>query len=149
MKIKLIDKHYLYQRDDQTCRFCGRALKFGKKSIDHYLPRSHGGTDDVFNLVISCKSCNCMKKSSIPPDVEQVHIALFTQAVKDRKVICKSHLRVTPTELESYTINIVRSYASGEFTVFESPDIRFYVKENLVHQITHLHKNPLTDDDWI
>lgn len=145
MKVKLIDKHYLYLRDEQICQFCGKALKFGKKSIDHYMPRSRGGTDDVFNLVISCKSCNCEKRNAIPSDVESRHIALFIRAVMDRKILCKSHIRMTPSDFEMAAMNTQKSYAGGMYTIFETPVMRFYVKDNLVHQIVHLHT--MSDDD--
>lgn len=42
------------------CHWCGCKLgKGGKKAtIDHMVPRSKGGSDAEFNLVLSCESCN-------------------------------------------------------------------------------------------
>ena len=33
--------------------------------IDHKIPRSHGGTDDLSNLVLSCQRCNLKKRDKI------------------------------------------------------------------------------------
>jgi hypothetical protein len=52
-----------------TCRpLCGvptRLLPDGlvDATIDHVLPRYHGGPDDIDNLVLACKSCNSQKNT--------------------------------------------------------------------------------------
>lgn len=32
-------------------------------TVDHVIPRSKGGTDEMSNLVIACHSCNCSKQA--------------------------------------------------------------------------------------
>jgi 5-methylcytosine-specific restriction endonuclease McrA len=73
------------KRDNFTCRYCGRSvssedLPVSRKSddpaldelmvqlklakyevileVDHVIPRSRGGGDDMDNLVTACKDCN-------------------------------------------------------------------------------------------
>jgi hypothetical protein len=48
-------------RDDFTCRYCGRSAPEVVLHVDHRLPRSRGGTDDLDNLVTSCADCNLGK----------------------------------------------------------------------------------------
>lgn len=59
---------YLVDRDGTGCAICGRkinmSLKSGPKgsrrgpSVDHIVPRSLGGTDDITNLRLACWGCN-------------------------------------------------------------------------------------------
>lgn len=46
------------KRDGFTCRYCGGPAR----AVDHVTPRSKGGTDDPFNLVAACGSCNSGKR---------------------------------------------------------------------------------------
>jgi len=75
----------VFKRDNFTCRYCGRSvssedLPVLKKSddpaldelmvqmklakyevileVDHVIPRSRGGGDDMDNLMTACKDCN-------------------------------------------------------------------------------------------
>lgn len=60
----------LTERDGFTCHYCGNSLTnslagFNKDgaSIDHVTPKDCGGTDDLQNLVLACRSCNQKKRS--------------------------------------------------------------------------------------
>ena len=48
-----------------VCAVCGRPLVQSKVTIEHYIPKYHGGTDDERNLLPLCKSCNKSKGSRI------------------------------------------------------------------------------------
>lgn len=41
-----------------------------RKTIDHLIPRSKGGTDDESNLVIACRKCNEAKGVMMPYEFE-------------------------------------------------------------------------------
>ena len=60
-------KSRLLEKTGGVCAVCGRPLGFGKVTIEHYIPRYHGGTDDERNLLPLCKSCNKRKGSRIVP----------------------------------------------------------------------------------
>lgn len=50
------------QRDGRVCRYCGRRI--GRREplhLDHVIPRSRGGSDEVDNLVVACIGCNTRK----------------------------------------------------------------------------------------
>lgn len=146
MKVKQVDKHYLYLRDGQNCYYCGRKLMYGKVSLDHYLPRSAGGTDDVFNLVTSCKKCNGGKRNDIPTDVEKKHLEGFIQGVAAGKILGASVLKIGHNELADRCKLVKKAYASGGFTLFESDTERFFVKDNTICQITQLRQTQLLMD---
>lgn len=49
----------VWERDDFTCQRCGARRRL---SIDHIIPRSKGGTDDLANLQTLCSPCNSGKR---------------------------------------------------------------------------------------
>lgn len=54
---------YILKRDNYTCTYCGcRGVKM---EIDHIVPVSKGGTNDIGNLTTACGPCN-RKKSNKP-----------------------------------------------------------------------------------
>ena len=44
----------VFIRDQMTCRYCGDQASH----IDHVIPVSFGGTNDIENLVAACPFCN-------------------------------------------------------------------------------------------
>ena len=73
----------IFERDDYTCRYCGvrheEIRRFNdfpywgnggrwvaNLHVDHVVPKSRGGTDEVANLVTACPSCNREKYNRAP-----------------------------------------------------------------------------------
>ena len=40
-------------------------MRIDKWTIDHFIPKYHGGTDDFRNLIPLCKACNRAKGSRL------------------------------------------------------------------------------------
>lgn len=59
----------VFRRDDFSCRYCGRSSPTVTLHVDHVQPVSDGGSDDIDNLVTSCRACNLSKgaKTGINP----------------------------------------------------------------------------------
>lgn len=54
----------LYLRDGCACVWCGQTLEEGcTLTLDHVIPREHGGTHEASNLVTACLSCNSRRGS--------------------------------------------------------------------------------------
>ena len=55
----------VFRRDKFTCQYCGFVgdtfETWAFLIIDHFKPKSKGGSDDPDNLVTSCSLCNFMK----------------------------------------------------------------------------------------
>jgi hypothetical protein len=51
----------VFKRDSFTCQYCGRKAPDVILHADHIHPKAEGGTDDVLNLVTSCRDCNLGK----------------------------------------------------------------------------------------
>lgn len=135
MKKKYIDKQYIYEREDKKCYFCGKNLYKNKVTLDHYYPRSLGGTEEVFNLVSSCKKCNNRKKSSKPEDYLEHWILYFIKGIHGGRIVPPngmSHKSLIEV-ISECKINHV--YKSGDFTIFECSNKRFYVSENKINRI--------------
>jgi len=51
----------LYKRDIYTCQYCGKKLPTEDLTIDHVVPKSHGGKTTWENCVLACYNCNAKK----------------------------------------------------------------------------------------
>jgi 5-methylcytosine-specific restriction endonuclease McrA len=51
----------VFDKTDGRCWYCGKLFE-DDHTIDHVLPRSRGGKEDIENLVPCCKPCNSAKR---------------------------------------------------------------------------------------
>ncbi|MCP4942638.1 MAG: HNH endonuclease [Rubripirellula sp.] len=58
----------LFARDDHTCQYCGQNQPVHKLSMDHVVPRSHGGPTTWENIVCCCLRCNSRKGGRTPKE---------------------------------------------------------------------------------
>ena len=58
-------KSRILEKTGGVCAVCGRTLAYEKVTIEHYIPKYHGGTDDERNLLPLCKNCNKSKGSRV------------------------------------------------------------------------------------
>ncbi len=59
----------LSEIDGGRCFYCGRKLKDKDTHIDHFIPWSYIFEDELWNLVLSCSSCNLKKSNFLPPEL--------------------------------------------------------------------------------
>lgn len=55
-----------YARQRGRCYYCTQKVKWGDHHIEHVIPLSRGGSNDISNIVISCAPCNLSKGSKLP-----------------------------------------------------------------------------------
>ena len=48
----------VFERDKYVCQYCGACGPDVELEIDHVIPVSRGGTDDINNLKTACLKCN-------------------------------------------------------------------------------------------
>ena len=75
------NRRNLFARDDYRCQYCGKTEPVHKLSLDHVVPRSHGGATTWENIVCSCLRCNSRKGGRTP---QQARMKLLTHPVKPR-----------------------------------------------------------------
>lgn len=97
MTISEANREFVRQRARHVCEYCGlrEADVGGEFTIDHFQPRSKGGSDEVENLVYSCFWCNQRKLDYWP---------------------------ATPTALQLW--NPRRSHAHDHFLILEDGSLR-------------------------
>ncbi len=62
-------RHILFDEFEYTCCFyCGRKLDPKTTDVDHFIPWSFLKEDNLWNLVLSCYSCNRAKNDKLPDD---------------------------------------------------------------------------------
>ena len=61
----LADDHYgrIGSKSKGRCWYCGVGFSSLKRTMDHVVPRSKGGSNDARNLVFACQPCNTEKAS--------------------------------------------------------------------------------------
>lgn len=131
VKRKVLDKRYIYLRDGQKCFYCGKPLKPGQMTLDHYEPRSEGGTDDYFNLVSCCRLCNKYKKNRIPVDKEKIHLELFHRAWKDKKIIWAVK-GIGKKESQDIIDQIGSVHSRGQLSIARGYKMTLYIRNNVV-----------------
>jgi len=57
---------YMYKRYSGRCQICGNKKPICDMSVEHILPKSLHGTNDDFNLTLTCKPCNNTRGNIYP-----------------------------------------------------------------------------------
>ena len=61
-------RHNIFERDKNTCQYCGRAFDRKDLNLDHVTPRDRGGPTMWENIVCSCVECNTQKANRTPQE---------------------------------------------------------------------------------
>jgi 5-methylcytosine-specific restriction endonuclease McrA len=59
-------RHNIFERDKNTCQYCGGAFDRKDLNLDHVIPRDRGGPTIWENIVCSCVQCNTRKGNRTP-----------------------------------------------------------------------------------
>ncbi|QDS85962.1 CRISPR-associated endonuclease Cas9 [Rosistilla oblonga] len=71
----------LFARDSHRCQYCGQDKPSNQLSVDHVVPRSHGGKTTWENVVCCCLRCNSRKGGRTP---SQANMNLLTTPIKPK-----------------------------------------------------------------
>ena len=77
-----------YIRDRYKCVYCDRDLKsqfydWMTIEIDHIIPISKGGSDDLENRATACSVCNSFKHSYIPENFESMSRKKLIEQIRE------------------------------------------------------------------
>jgi 5-methylcytosine-specific restriction endonuclease McrA len=59
-------RHNIFERDKNTCQYCGQVFDRKDLNLDHVIPRDRGGPTSWENIVCSCVACNTQKANRTP-----------------------------------------------------------------------------------
>lgn len=74
-------RHNIFERDKNTCQYCGKHFDRRDLNLDHVIPRDHGGPTTWENIVCSCIECNTLKGNHTP---REAHMRLIRKPKKPR-----------------------------------------------------------------
>ena len=61
-------RHNIFERDRNTCQYCGKTFDRNDLNLDHVIPRDRGGTTTWENIVCACVQCNTRKANRTPQE---------------------------------------------------------------------------------
>lgn len=81
-------------RDKFKCQYCehdGLASpeNWRYTTVDHFIPKTQGGTNDLDNLKTSCSYCNSLKGDKLFSSVEEVRDYIKKRKVEDAELVVK------------------------------------------------------------
>ena len=71
----------VFERDKDTCQYCGNVFESEDLNLDHVIPRDRGGKTTWENIVCSCVRCNSRKANRLP---HQAHMRLIRKPVRPK-----------------------------------------------------------------
>jgi 5-methylcytosine-specific restriction endonuclease McrA len=67
-------RHNVFERDANTCQYCGIVFSRDSLNLDHIMPRDRGGQTTWENIVCSCIPCNTRKGNRLPHEARMALI---------------------------------------------------------------------------
>ena len=61
-------RHNVFERDKNTCQYCGDRFERKDLNLDHVIPKDRGGPTTWENIVCSCIPCNTKKGNRTPSE---------------------------------------------------------------------------------
>ena len=146
-------KYEIFKRARFRCELCGVAAQERALEVDHILPRSHGGSDDLSNLQALCFRCNAMKG-----DRDSTDFRAWSESYKTREPGCifcevpKSRI-IAENELafairdgfpvtELHTLIIPKRHCAAYFDLYR-PEL------NAVNQLVHSLREAIMKQDAV
>ena len=91
-------RYSIYARYGGHCAYCGQHMKQKNMTVDHLVPQSGGGGNNIENLMPCCRECS-MKKAA--DNLETFRLRFFWDTLR-------------PSELATYD-NMVSAMARKKF----------------------------------
>jgi 5-methylcytosine-specific restriction endonuclease McrA len=76
-----LTRNNVFERDKDTCQYCGHVYEREELNLDHVIPRDFGGKTTWENIVCSCIKCNSRKANRLP---HQAHMRLIRKPVRPK-----------------------------------------------------------------
>lgn len=90
-----------HEFEEHNCFYCGKKLSSAGVHVDHFIPWSFMHEDKVWNLVLSCASCNEKKNNRLPP-----FKAIIRLEEQNQKLAIVDH-ELVHEEFRSYAVGML------------------------------------------
>jgi 5-methylcytosine-specific restriction endonuclease McrA len=97
-------RHNIFERDKNTCQYCGQVCDRNDLNLDHVIPRDRGGPTSWENIVCSCIVCNT-RKSNRTPQEAGMHLVRRPKRPKWRPFV-QIHLTLHPHDSWKHFIDL-------------------------------------------
>ena len=108
-KLSKHERETIYQKTNGHCAYCGCELEFKDMQADHVQPFIQGGSDELENLLPSCRSCNHYKSTL---DLEEF----------------RHYMQTLPDRMLRDSVNFRNLFRFGIVSVDRSP-VKFYFEK--------------------
>jgi 5-methylcytosine-specific restriction endonuclease McrA len=105
-----LNRHTLFARDANRCQYCGRRFSPSQLSLDHVIPRSHGGTSTWENMVCACIRCNVKKGGRTP---REAHMTLVRKPLRPKRNLLMA-LKLGSPRYESWKTWLGETHGDGD-----------------------------------
>ena len=105
-------RHNIFERDKNTCQYCGKVFDRKDLNLDHVIPRDKGGQTTWENVVCSCIPCNTKKGNRLAHQVN-MHLIHKPERPRWRPFV---HLTLNGTQHESWKHFIDLAYWNVELS---------------------------------
>lgn len=136
----------VFKRDSFSCQYCGKTPPNCILEIDHIIPKSKGGKDELINLITSCFDCNRGKddkditNKKHRPDIKKINSELQSQLDEMQKyyAIQQELIFLKEEELKEiikYWYKNVSSYISERQIISIRRFLQDFNSEEILHAI--------------
>ena len=161
----------IFNRDGFTCKYCGRQSDSVTMHVDHILPVSKGGTNDMENLLTACSDCNLGKADKSITTPLPVDYLKRKQELSEQQLAAKESMKAhrarqkRKTQFEAYwkemtcatyphasTMNTIFSYVEefGEALVYrwiEKAATKGGTEQNIGRYISGIRRKSIEQGD--
>lgn len=121
----------VFKRDKFTCQYCGRMAPDVILEVDHIKPVSKGGTNDILNLVTSCRDCNSGKTNRELSDdsvIKKQQAQLTELATKSEQLEMLLKWRDSMSDIKHKQIDAIMSYMAKRVDLTLCENIEPYIR---------------------
>lgn len=116
----------VFKRDNFTCQYCGKSAPETVLHVDHIVPISGGGDNEILNLITSCFDCNMGKKArelgddAVLKKQESEIAKLFAKSQEIQAVArMRSEIKNLDRQMAEMINGSLRELTNGKFTYSE------------------------------
>lgn len=132
----------VFKRDKFTCQYCGRMAPDAILEVDHIQPVAEGGTNEILNLITSCRDCNRGKGKILLSENQALKLqqeALAELAEKKEQAVMMLEWKKELLNFHKEQVEIIADYFSekSDFVLTDSGkrDASSYLKRFTLDEI--------------